>query len=71
MNAAPSRPDHTSPWFTSSYSNGAGGECVECAWSMDSVLVRDSMRPDGPVMAFRSHSSWRAFIAALRSDALI
>ncbi|MET8285538.1 DUF397 domain-containing protein [Streptomyces sp. NPDC005132] len=60
MNAAPSMAAHVSAWFTSSYSNGAGGECVECARGVHGVLVRDSKDASGPVVAFRSHS-WRAF----------
>ncbi|MET9290405.1 DUF397 domain-containing protein [Streptomyces sp. NPDC003077] len=45
-------------WVKSSYSNGGGGNCVE--WSPataaagDLVPVRDSKRPDGPVLAFPS-----------------
>ncbi|WP_393098663.1 DUF397 domain-containing protein [Streptomyces sp. LN325] len=60
MNAASSMAAHASAWFTSSYSNGAGGECVECARGVDGVLVRDSKDAGGPVVAFRSHP-WRAF----------
>ncbi|WP_405831503.1 DUF397 domain-containing protein [Streptomyces sp. NBC_01176] len=67
MNVAPSMAAHTSGWFTSSYSNGAGGECVECARGVDSVLVRDSKETCGPVVAFRSHP-WRAFIRGLEGD---
>lgn len=29
-------------WFTSSYSNGAGGECVQCALAVGGAWVRDS-----------------------------
>ena len=38
-------------WRKSKYSNGLGGECVELASMSGQVLVRDSMDPDGPVLA--------------------
>ncbi|MEU8572675.1 DUF397 domain-containing protein [Streptomyces asoensis] len=50
-------------WFTSSYSNGAGGECVECALTDDGALVRDSKRAGGPEIAVRS-GAWRLFVRA-------
>ncbi|MDX2700351.1 DUF397 domain-containing protein [Streptomyces ipomoeae] len=52
-------------WFTSSYSNGAGGECVECAITDDRTLIRDSKRSEGPFLAVGS-SSWRHFLQNLR-----
>ncbi|MEU9731998.1 DUF397 domain-containing protein [Streptomyces sp. NPDC048002] len=48
-------------WFTSSYSNGAGGECVECALSDDHVLVRDSKTAGGPVLTSQ-RGPWQTFI---------
>ncbi|MET9383441.1 DUF397 domain-containing protein [Streptomyces sp. NPDC002928] len=51
-------------WFTSSYSNGAGGECVECALMEDGAVVRDSKDSEGPVVAVRSRA-WRSFVAGL------
>ncbi|MDQ0991119.1 DUF397 domain-containing protein [Streptomyces sp. V3I7] len=41
---------HGPAWFTSSYSNGAGGECVECALIENRALVRDSKRPEEVVI---------------------
>lgn len=64
MNASEPTPDRTSPWFKSSYSNGAGGECVECAPSMDGALVRDSKNTGGPVVAIRA-GAWEAFVRGL------
>ncbi|MFH0174924.1 DUF397 domain-containing protein [Streptomyces cacaoi] len=55
-------------WFTSSYSNGAGGECVECALMGDGALVRDSKGAGGPEIAVRS-GAWSSFIAAVKRDA--
>ncbi|GAB2990175.1 hypothetical protein GCM10023080_064990 [Streptomyces pseudoechinosporeus] len=66
MNASEHTPDRTSPWFKSSYSNGAGGECVECAHGVDGALVRDSKNASGPVVAIRT-DAWEAFVRALRA----
>ncbi|MEK8145715.1 DUF397 domain-containing protein [Streptomyces sp. M10(2022)] len=38
-------------WFKSSYSGAEGGECLEVATDSRCVLVRDSKRVDGPVLA--------------------
>ncbi|MEU6549729.1 DUF397 domain-containing protein [Streptomyces sp. NPDC046915] len=56
-------------WFTSSYSNGAGGECVECAWAGGSALVRDSKNSNGAVVAVEQHT-WQAFVDMLRREVL-
>jgi len=48
-------------WFRSSYSNGAGGECVECASTGRDILVRDSKLEAGPVIALAGEA-WRAFM---------
>ncbi|QJT06895.1 DUF397 domain-containing protein [Streptomyces asoensis] len=54
-------------WFTSSYSNGAGGECVECALMGDGALVRDSKRAGGPEIIVRS-GAWSFFIGAVKRN---
>ncbi|WP_425247260.1 DUF397 domain-containing protein [Streptomyces sp. NEAU-NA10] len=51
-------------WFTSSYSNGAGGECVECGLMEEGAVVRDSKVSGGPVVAVGSRA-WRSFVTAL------
>ncbi|MEU9054163.1 DUF397 domain-containing protein [Streptomyces sp. NPDC048384] len=51
-------------WFRSSYSNGAGGECIECALTADEALVRDSKCETGPVITL-GNSAWRAFLCGL------
>ncbi|MET8947650.1 DUF397 domain-containing protein [Streptomyces sp. NPDC004542] len=56
----------THQWFKSSYSGGSGTECVECARVADGTLVRDSKRPNGPVLPVRDQA-WRSFIGALES----
>jgi hypothetical protein len=56
-------------WFTSSYSNDQGGNCVEVAdltsTSSASVAIRDSKAPHGPVLLI-GPSVFRAFVRALR-----
>lgn len=51
-------------WFTSSYSNGAGGECVECALTGDGALLRDSKGDGGSVIAVRGQA-WQTFVRGL------
>ncbi|MEU0831786.1 DUF397 domain-containing protein [Streptomyces sp. NPDC005969] len=63
MNLPPTVPQ----WRKSSYSNGAGGECVEVADLHAAVGVRDSKRPRGPRIAVR-HSTWAGFVAFLRTQ---
>jgi hypothetical protein len=63
---------HSRLWFTSTYSNGAGGECVECALVDERALVRDSKstnRPVVPVVAIRS-GAWCSFVQALKQGEL-
>lgn len=53
-------------WRTSRYS-GDGGECVEIASGVRSVLVRDSRNPAGTVLQF-SRGQWSSFIRRVRAD---
>ncbi|MFJ9714976.1 DUF397 domain-containing protein [Streptomyces sp. NPDC101213] len=57
--------DDRPTWFTSSYSNGAGGECVECALSGGGALVRDSKGAGEAVVTVGS-TAWRSFVRAVR-----
>ncbi|MDW4912252.1 DUF397 domain-containing protein [Streptomyces californicus] len=58
-------------WFTSSYSNGQGGECVEGARLGGTMMaVRDSKNREGGVSIFLG-ASWAAFVEALKKDALV
>lgn len=52
-------------WIKSSYSNAAGGECVECAWSGRSILVRDSKSPETSRISV-STRAWGHFLATSR-----
>lgn len=51
-------------WFTSSYSDDQGGNCVEVATTENAVHVRDSKDPGGPVLTF-TPAAWAAFVAAV------
>ncbi|MFB7568906.1 DUF397 domain-containing protein [Streptomyces sp. NPDC056165] len=53
------------PWVKSSYSNGAGGECVECAPAGEQVLVRDT-KLGGTSVATITSPAWHAFADAVR-----
>ncbi|MFF4399074.1 DUF397 domain-containing protein [Streptomyces sp. NPDC001480] len=54
------QPVPESAWFKSSYSSGAGGECVEVA-SLAKVHVRDSKDTTRAALAVEP-AAWTAFI---------
>ncbi|MFE7568686.1 DUF397 domain-containing protein [Streptomyces sp. NPDC057539] len=57
-------------WFTSSYSDGHGGNCVEGARLADGVMaVRDSKNPHGPAFVVDG-GAWAAFVDALNGGRL-
>ncbi|WP_432107389.1 DUF397 domain-containing protein [Streptomyces sp. AA1529] len=52
-------------WRASSYSNAAGGECVEVADGFPGVVpVRDSKDPARAPLVFAAHA-WAAFVTLL------
>ncbi|MZD05778.1 DUF397 domain-containing protein [Streptomyces sp. SID5785] len=54
--------DVETTWFKSSYSNGSGGECVECGvGGIGPVLIRDSKQDCGPRLSF-TRASWATFL---------
>ncbi|MFF4365385.1 DUF397 domain-containing protein [Streptomyces sp. NPDC001594] len=54
-------------WRKSSHSNGTGGECVEVADGLTGLVpVRDSKRPDGPVLLLPA-AAWAPFVATLKA----
>ncbi|MBP0458752.1 DUF397 domain-containing protein [Streptomyces montanisoli] len=55
----------TASWRKSSYSNGAGGDCVEVADLPEVVPVRDSKNPAGPALLI-PNSAWDAFVRHVR-----
>ncbi|MGQ4437231.1 DUF397 domain-containing protein [Streptomyces sp. SAS_260] len=50
-------------WRRSSFSDAAGNQCVEVAWTGRSILVRDSKAATGTPLAF-SGKAWDHFIDA-------
>lgn len=52
-------------WRKSSHSV-ASNDCVEVVGAAEGVAVRDSKRPDGPVLVFR-RPEWRAFLSAAKA----
>ncbi|MFE7037929.1 DUF397 domain-containing protein [Streptomyces atratus] len=56
-------------WRKSSYSNGAGGECIEVADLRATVGIRDSKRPYGRHIVVQ-RDSWAGFIASVRLQQL-
>ncbi len=61
------RPELTkAQWRSSSYSNAAGGDCLEVADDVPgAVPVRDSKRSSGPALLIPA-SSWVAFVDGVK-----
>jgi hypothetical protein len=55
-------------WRKSSHSGTDGGNCVEAAGTLGTVLLRDSNDPAGPYLAF-GRQAWEAFAAAVTAGA--
>lgn len=51
-------------WFKSSYSGGANTECVEAAFVVEGIAIRDSKEPGGPVLRFGRHA-WSEFVSVV------
>ncbi|WPO73548.1 DUF397 domain-containing protein [Streptomyces sp. KN37] len=51
-------------WFKSSYSGGNETECVEVALTDNDVLIRDSKRPGGALVAVQP-AAWARFLAVV------
>ncbi len=68
--AAPSRGIGDSLWFKSSYSGGAGSDCVEVAFGGERVVgVRDSKVVPGPLLAV-TDEAFAAFLHGVRRGRL-
>jgi hypothetical protein len=53
-------------WRKSSYSGGNGGNCVEVARNLPTIVaVRDSKNPDGPALTM-SPAGWDAFVQGIK-----
>ncbi|MBB5121471.1 hypothetical protein AF335_14080 [Streptomyces eurocidicus] len=60
----------TLQWVKSSYSGGAGTECVEMARTTDRMTaVRDSKGAGRPVLTF-SCTAWAEFVEGVRRGAI-
>ena len=54
-------------WRKSSRSGGNGGQCVEVAANVPTVIaVRDSKNSDGPKLIF-GNAEWHAFIGGVKN----
>jgi hypothetical protein len=53
-------------WRKSSFSNGAGGNCVEVGPAPDAVHVRDTKHRDGGTLVL-TPATWRALTATVRA----
>ncbi|MYX26780.1 DUF397 domain-containing protein [Streptomyces sp. SID8381] len=68
---------HTAPeltaagavWRKSSYSDGAGNNCIEAATFPTEIGVRDSKKPEGAALVF-PRASWAAFVTAAGTGGL-
>ncbi|MFF3733758.1 DUF397 domain-containing protein [Streptomyces sp. NPDC002476] len=59
--------DEFARWRSSSHSNGSGGDCLEVAdGHLGLVPVRDSKRPDGPVLVLPA-SAWTPFVESVKA----
>lgn len=47
-----------------SLASGSNGDCVEVAFTDESVLLRNSQEPQEPLLSF-SHSEWIAFLTGV------
>jgi hypothetical protein len=52
-------------WRKSSHSGAQASECVEVAGLSDTVAVRDSKDPDGPVLTLHA-AMWRSLLRNLK-----
>ncbi|MFJ1884129.1 MULTISPECIES: DUF397 domain-containing protein [unclassified Streptomyces] len=54
-------------WRKSSHSNGDGGNCLEVADGHHGLVpVRDSKRPEGPMLVIPA-SAWTPFVEAVKA----
>ncbi|MFV2174389.1 DUF397 domain-containing protein [Actinomadura sp. LOL_016] len=54
-------------WRKNTYSDHAGGNCVEVADLTAVIGIRDSKNPDGPKLAL-GRDAWRALVLEIRAD---
>jgi hypothetical protein len=51
----------STPWTKATKSGGTGTECVEVRRHQDTIQVRDSKDPQGPILTF-TLAEWDAFL---------
>lgn len=56
-------------WIKSSYSQGNGGDCLECRTATGRVVIRDTQNRDLGHLSMPV-AEWRAFLAAVRNREL-
>ena len=54
-------------WFTSSFSQGEGINCVEVNLAADAVYVRHSQHPADAMIRY-AHTEWDAFTRSVKAD---
>ncbi|WP_416971952.1 DUF397 domain-containing protein [Streptomyces sp. 4F14] len=55
-------------WFKSSYSNAGGGNCVELATNLPTLIpVRDTKLPHSPTLLLPA-TAWTPFLASLKES---
>ena len=59
-------PPESLAWQKSSWSVGDGA-CIEIVESDAFIFIRDSRRPDGPLLSV-SHDEWRAFVKSIKTE---
>lgn len=52
-------------WLRSNRGDGGSGNCVEVAFVDGAIAVRESDKPDGPVLLF-TQQEWDAFVAGAK-----
>jgi hypothetical protein len=65
MPAQPSQ--HSALTWRKSKESTSDGQCVEIACAGESVMLRDSRDPSGPILAFSS-ARWSAFLRCIRNE---
>lgn len=67
---APELTDAGAAWCKSSYSDGAGNNCVEIAdlttTAFDGIAIRDSKNPEGPALIV-AQASFAALVDSVRN----
>nr|WP_165485997.1 DUF397 domain-containing protein [Frankia sp. Cppng1_Ct_nod] len=55
-------------WRKSSYSNGAGGMCVQAAWLDDGTVLVRNLKMSGEVAVAFSADEWTCFVRGVKAN---